>query len=93
VVGITLLRNGAVAAGWGGIVAGTLTGLILIVLCYGIWNLRNWARVGTIAFLVLNILVTVIVALNGESPATLGIGALFQAYVVQWLLFNRSSFD
>jgi hypothetical protein len=71
---------------------------IMLFLAWGLWQLKNWARIGLIVIIVLNFILT-IPDLVSAMPDNLGIGvaalivaAIFRGAIIYWLAANGRYF-
>ena len=62
-------------------------GILALVFAWGLWNLKNWARIGTLILQLLN-LVAALVALIGPGTPN-WVGALLGAAIIWYLMQGR----
>ena len=66
---------------------GIVWGVLALLFAWGLWNLQNWARIGTLALQFLNLAVAVI---NLISSGTANwVGALLSAIIIAYLMQSR----
>ena len=81
-----------IAAGSGSALLGFVVMVLLLVLAWGLWQLKNWARIGLVVVIVITFILQLVGAGSSfEDNAGLTIGAIFvgfilRAAIVYWLL-------
>ena len=59
-------------------------GVLALFFAWGLWNLKNWARIGTLALQFLNLVMAVIAVIG---PGSLNwVGALFGIVIIWYLM-------
>ncbi|UCG24825.1 MAG: hypothetical protein JSW55_02160 [Chloroflexota bacterium] len=62
-------------------------GVLALFFAWGLWNLRNWARIGTLALQFLNLAAAIITLI--ASGAVNWVGALLSAIIIVYLIQGR----